>query len=1074
VDEGANDAPSSWTASEFNINQSSNIYGGSTSPDSLPKPGTMAITGDPSWDSIRISAHLSSTDDDAIGIVFRYKDANNYYRFSMDRKRSYRRLIKKFNGTINMLWQDNFAYNQNQSYHLTIELYADRIIGYLDNIFIFSVQDGEIRNGMLGFYCWANAGARFEELQVESLESPPLLWQPLLDNLEELSIVDETGSTGGPSQWSAVDGVLSQSSDIHAPDTSPAKVGTYAVGGSTGWRDIQISVRLRSDDDDDAIGVMFRYQDANNYYRFSMDRERSYRRLIKKVGGTVTVLWEDSVQFDIGQDYDLTLYVVGYEIRGHINGVQIFLVQDPDLKRGQIALYCWANSGAHFERLIVIDQTRRIGRWSLRDEGGIGGPSIWKVDNGALHQTSDIYGGSVSGTDPIKPGTYAVAGDITWTDYRLIVQLRSDDDDAIGVMFRYIDDKNYYRFSMDSQHKYRRLVKKVDGVVTTLWEDSNGYAVGELFTLTVDVIGTRLMGYQGDTRLFDILDGSHPSGRIGLYGWANDGMRFEKVAVRLPPQEAYAIFRDRFRNEDTTAWTIVDEGTDSGPSNWTTFQGSLRQTSNIYSPPIDRDTLDKQGTHALAGDSSWSDLIITAQLQSFDDDAIGLLFRYSDENHYYRFSMDSQHKYRRLVKKVGSVVTLLWEDGFAYEVGRPYRITIVAVGNILRGYIDGIPVFVVKDSDLTSGKIGLYSWANMDARFSDVHVYPSDQLFENWLFDEPFDIIRPDVWNFVDEGDQQGPSHWDVADGALHQTSDIFGGSLSDTDPIKPGTYAVAGDITWTDYRLIVQLRSDDDDAIGVMFRYQDANNYYRFSMDRERSYRRLIKKVGGTVTVLWEDSVQFDIGQDYMLTIDCIGAQLYCYLNGVELFTIKDDELNSGKIGLYSWANTGARFANLRILATSWSTYYEFEEDEGLHPAGTQFKILAGNAASAPSAGSNAVRRFIASMDEHGQIKLHRSGTDLRIMSDRDSQEHVRHFLSEADYSSLSVKVLRKGDGTGFFIFLPAAVPTGSLLPMGQYRLRMIYRRNNSALDPGSQVLSQAGINEPESIVLDVPWKTI
>lgn len=45
-------------------------------------------------------------------------------------------------------------------------------------------------------------------------------------------------------------------------------------------------------------------------------------------------------------------------------------------------------------------------------------------------------------------------------------------------------------------------------------------------------------------------------------------------------------------------------------------------------------------------------------------------------------------------------------------------------------------------------------------------------------------------------------------------------------------------------------LRSEAD-AIGVMARYRDPDNYYRFSMDRERRYRRPTKKAGGRVTVL-------------------------------------------------------------------------------------------------------------------------------------------------------------------------------------------------------------------------------
>ena len=71
----------------------------------------------------------------------------------------------------------------------------------------------------------------------------------------------------------------------------------------------------------------------------------------------------------------------------------------------------------------------------------------------------------------------------------------------------------------------------------------------------------------------------------------------------------------------------------------------------------------------------------------------------------------AQRGYRRLVKNVAGAFTLLWEDDFAYEIGRTYEITIVAIGSTLRGYLDGVPMFVVEDSDLAAGRIGLYCWA---------------------------------------------------------------------------------------------------------------------------------------------------------------------------------------------------------------------------------------------------------------------------------------------------------------------------------------------------------------------------
>ena len=45
----------------------------------------------------------------------------------------------------------------------------------------------------------------------------------------------------------------------------------------------------------------------------------------------------------------------------------------------------------------------------------------------------------------------------------------SEDNDAVGLMFRYQDGQNYYRFSMNSEHGDRRLVRVVANGVTTLW-----------------------------------------------------------------------------------------------------------------------------------------------------------------------------------------------------------------------------------------------------------------------------------------------------------------------------------------------------------------------------------------------------------------------------------------------------------------------------------------------------------------------------------------------------------------------------------------------------------------------------
>jgi hypothetical protein len=666
VDEGTSSGPSVWSVLAGAIVQTSNIYGGSTAGASPEKPGTLAIAKDSAgWANVRVRATFSSAADDAIGVVFRFVDRDNYYRVSLDRERSYRRLIKKAGGAVTVLWEDGGNYDTGRSYGLAIDAFGDHLVGHLDGVPLFNVRDADLATGAVGFYCWANVGARFEALEIESLDADPVLWAAAFTNLDEIEIVDSGGAVAGPSLWEASGGTLRQTSDISAPEAGVHFPGTYARAGNQEWRDVQVYARLRSDDDD-AIGLMFRYVDDGNYYRFSMDSERGYRRLIRKVAGVVSTLWQDSVAYTVGQSVDLTIRAFGTELHAWLDGMPLFTVHDAGLRAGRIGFYCWSNTGAHFERVLVTDATRRIGEWIVTDDAAASSPSVWALRGGALVQQSGI--GDNAGPD--YPGTFVIRRGLSWTDLRLSVTVRADASGAVGVMFRYTDDDNYYRLTLDNQHNQRRLVRKQVGTTTILFDTAGSYAVGAQTILTIDAVGPHLVGYIGAERLFDVIDMAHPGGQVCLYSWSNSSARFEAVEVRVPPIEAHALMSDRFAEGDTGTWTFVDDGTAGGPSAWSTVDGALRQTSDIYEPPIDRDTLGKRGTQALAGDPAWSDVVLSARLQSFDDDAIGILFRYVDDANFYRFSMDSQRGYRRLVKAVAGVFTLLWEDDVAYEVGR--------------------------------------------------------------------------------------------------------------------------------------------------------------------------------------------------------------------------------------------------------------------------------------------------------------------------------------------------------------------------------------------------------------------
>ena len=76
-------------------------------------------------------------------------------------------------------------------------------------------------------------------------------------------------------------------------------------------------------------------------------------------------------------------------------------------------------------------------KWLTIDEGTVDNPSSWFKSGNVIIQSSNILGGSNIGQDPVKPGTFVIDGNKYWADYTLTASLRSRDDDAIGIIFRY-------------------------------------------------------------------------------------------------------------------------------------------------------------------------------------------------------------------------------------------------------------------------------------------------------------------------------------------------------------------------------------------------------------------------------------------------------------------------------------------------------------------------------------------------------------------------------------------------------------------------------------------------------------
>lgn len=150
----------------------------------------------------------------------------------------------------------------------------------------------------------------------------------------------------------------------------------------------------------------------------------------------------------------------------------------------------------------------------------------------------------------------------------------------------------------------------------------------------------------------------------------------------------------------------------------------------------------------------------------------------------------------------------------------------------------------------------------------------------------------------------------------------------------------------WENYQFKLTTRSDN--GIGIMFRYQDPLNYYRFSWNRDLACRQLVRCKGGILTLLAEDREPYARGHTYRIEIVALGAHLEISIDGNLIFAVTDMTFARGTIALYCSGKQGNCFDDVRVTALSSGAELLFKDfNDGMRP---DWKFAEENDNSAPS----------------------------------------------------------------------------------------------------------------------------
>jgi hypothetical protein len=111
-------------------------------------------------------------------------------------------------------------------------------------------------------------------------------------------------------------------------------------------------------------------------------------------------------------------------------------------------------------------------------------------------------------------------------------------------------------------------------------------------------------------------------------------------------------------------------------------------------------------------------------------------------------------------------------------------------------------------------------------------------------------------------------------------------------------------------------VRGQKDQGGGLVWRYQDANNYYVCRMNPLEDNFRVYKVVDGKRTQLGtKEDLKVPVGEWHTLRVKQAGDRIECYLDGRKYLEVRDETFRkAGKVGLWTKADAQTYFDDFKV----------------------------------------------------------------------------------------------------------------------------------------------------------------
>lgn len=176
----------------------------------------------------------------------------------------------------------------------------------------------------------------------------------------------------------------------------------------------------------------------------------------------------------------------------------------------------------------------------------------------------------------------------------------------------------------------------------------------------------------------------------------------------------------------------------------------------------------------------------------------------------------------------------------------------------------------------------------------------------------------PAGWTAAQTGTGKG-SIWKVVADPTAPSKTGFALAQTAEGPNRMFNLCVVNDSSYKDLETSVAfkaLQGKNDQGGGLVWRYQDANNYYIARMNPLEDNYRLYKVVAGKrIQLATKEDLKVPVGEWHKLSIQMKGEQIECSLDGKKWLEAKDGTFTkAGKVGLWTKSDARTEFDQLTV----------------------------------------------------------------------------------------------------------------------------------------------------------------